>query len=97
MLATGQPLTAGMYALLGARLDPVLLHELLVTGARVGGREAARRGIVHEALPEVDVLPRALEIARELAGKDRATMAAIKRGLHRSTLEILAHESARRG
>jgi enoyl-CoA hydratase/carnithine racemase len=88
-LAMGQPLTDGMYAVLGARLSPGALHELLITGRRYGGPEAAARGIVHEAPPEAEVLPRAIEIARELAGKDRATMAALKRGLHAAALTAL--------
>jgi hypothetical protein len=39
---------------------------------------AAPTRIVDEAVPEADVLPRALARARALAGKDRATLAAIK-------------------
>ncbi len=88
-LAMGAPLTAGMYALLGARLPAATLHEALVTGRRYGGVEAAAAGIVHEAAAEADVLPRAVERARGLAGKDRATMAALKRGLFESALEVL--------
>jgi enoyl-CoA hydratase/carnithine racemase len=89
-LATGLPLTDGMYALIGARLSPAIVSEMLITGRRYGGSEAAVRGIVNEAVPEAEVLPRAIEIARELTGKDRETMAAIKRGLHESALEVLA-------
>jgi enoyl-CoA hydratase/carnithine racemase len=62
---------------------------MLVTGRRFGGPEAVGRGIAGEALAEEEVLPRAVAIARELAGKDRATMAALKRGLHRRALDIL--------
>jgi enoyl-CoA hydratase/carnithine racemase len=88
-LGTGRPLTPGMYALLRARLSPPALHESLVTGRRYGGPDAAARGLIDEALPEADVLPRALEIAGGLAAKHRPTMAAIKRGLYESTLETL--------
>jgi enoyl-CoA hydratase/carnithine racemase len=88
-LAMGQPLSDGMYAVLETRLPRNDLHEMLVTGRRFGGPEAVGRGIAGEALAEEEVLPRAVAIARELAGKDRATMAALKRGLHRRALDIL--------
>lgn len=88
-LAMGQPLSDGMYAVLESRLSRRELHEMLVTGRRFGGPEAVDRGIAGEALPEEEVLPRAIALARELAGKDRATMAALKKGLHRSALDVL--------
>jgi enoyl-CoA hydratase/carnithine racemase len=88
-MATGQPLTPGMNALLRARLAPSVLHDLLLTGRRYGGSDAAARGLVTEAVPEADVLPRAVEMARELAGKHRGTVGAIKAGLYEATLEAL--------
>jgi outer membrane protein OmpA-like peptidoglycan-associated protein len=88
-LATGQPLTPGLYALLDARLDRATLHEALVTGRRYPATEAAARGLVHEALPETALLPRAVAMARELATKDRATLAALKRGLFDAALRSL--------
>ena len=88
-LAMGQPLTPGMYALLKARLPPQILHEALITGRRYGGVEAMARQLVHDAVSEKEVVPRAIEIAGGLAGKDRATMAALKRGLFASALEVL--------
>ncbi|MGB2693970.1 MAG: enoyl-CoA hydratase/isomerase family protein [Dehalococcoidia bacterium] len=88
-LRMGQPLTPGMYALLGARLPRSTLHEALVTGKRYDGPDATAAGFVNEACEEVEVLPRAIEIAGALASKDRATMAAIKRGLYASAIEIL--------
>lgn len=80
-LATGQPLTPGMFALLDSRLERRVLHEMLVTGRRYGGEDARAAGIVHETRPEREVLPRALEIAQELAQKGGRTVAALKRGL----------------
>ncbi|MEX1254399.1 MAG: enoyl-CoA hydratase/isomerase family protein [Dehalococcoidia bacterium] len=88
-LATGQPLTPGMYAVLQAKLSPAVLHEMLVTGRRYGGTDAAALGIVTEAVPEADVLPRAIEVARGLAAKHRPTMAAIRAGLYESALATL--------
>lgn len=88
-LGTGLPLTPGMYALISARLSQATFHEALISGRRYGAPEAVTRQIVHEARPEAEVVPRALELARSLAGKDRATMAALKRGMFASALEAL--------
>ncbi len=85
----GLPLAPGMTALIKARLPVATAHEAIVTGKRFGGAEAADRGIVDAAADEDAVLSRALEIAAPLAGKDRATMAALKRGLYEDTLRIL--------
>jgi enoyl-CoA hydratase/carnithine racemase len=88
-LAMGQPLSDGMYAVLQTRLSQSALSEMLVTGARYGGPEAVARGIVDEAVPEAEVLPRAVARVAGLAGKDRATMTALKRGVHRAALAVL--------
>lgn len=85
------PLTPGMNAVVTAKLPRATAHEAVVSGARYGGEEAARLGIVHEAVPEADVLARAVERVRPLAGKDRATLAALKRGLYRA--EMAAFEA----
>lgn len=83
------PLQPGMTALIAARLPAQTAHEAIVTGRRFGGADAVARGIVDEAVAETDVLPRAIERARELAGKDPATVAALKRGLYASALAVL--------
>lgn len=88
-MAMGQPLEPGMYAVIGTALARPVFHEALVTGRRYGGSEAAARGIVNEAVAEAEVLPRALEIARGLAGKDRETLRQLKRGLHADALGVL--------
>ena len=83
------PLEQGMYAVLEAKLPPAFLHEALVTGRRYGGVDAAARGFANEAVDEAEVLPRARAIAGELAGKDRETLTALKRGLYQRALEVL--------
>ncbi len=78
----GLPFTPGMAALIRAKLPAgSALRELAVYGRRIGGADAAARGIVDEAAGEAEVLPRAVALATGLAGKDRATLSAIKRGL----------------
>jgi len=55
--------------------------------AWMGGEACVAHGVVREAVPEADVLPRAP--ARPLAGKDRATHRALKRRLYEAELAIL--------
>ncbi len=83
------PFTAGMNALITARLVPQIAHEAMTTGRRYGGKEAARAGIVEEALDAEHLLDRALEIAAALAPKDPATLGTIKQRLYASTLSAL--------
>jgi enoyl-CoA hydratase/carnithine racemase len=83
------PLAAGMTALIESRLAPSTLRDAVLTGMRFGGADAAARGIVDEAVAAAEVLPRASARAAALADKDRATYAALKRGLYARTLAAL--------
>jgi enoyl-CoA hydratase/carnithine racemase len=83
------PLTPGMTALIQSRLPAQTAHEAIISGRRYGGPEALASHIVDAAAAEDDVLTRAIEIARPLAGKHRATMAALKRGLYPEALALL--------
>jgi len=79
----------GMVAILAARIPARTVHEVLVTGKRYGGEEAAAREIVDEAVAEERLLPRAIEIAAALTGKAHPVMSAIKRGLYGPVLDAL--------
>jgi enoyl-CoA hydratase len=48
-------------------IGPNRAKEFLMRGARLTGAEAAKIGLVNYALPTAEVLPKAREIARELA------------------------------
>lgn len=85
----GIPFTPGMSALIAARLPVRTAIESMTTGRRYGGRDAAAVGIVDEAVAEQDVLPRALERAAALAGKDPGTLQMIKQHLHAPALAAL--------
>ncbi|HKJ24720.1 MAG TPA: enoyl-CoA hydratase/isomerase family protein [Myxococcota bacterium] len=85
----GLPLTPGMNAVVTAKLPKLTAHEAIVTGGRYGGEASVAKGIVHEAAPESEVLARAIERVRPLAGKDRATQRALKRRLYEAELAIL--------
>lgn len=83
------PFTPGMSALIAARLPVASAHEAMTTGRRYGGLDSASAGIVDEAVLEGEVLPRAIERAAALAGKNPDTLRAIKQRLYRGALEAL--------
>jgi enoyl-CoA hydratase/carnithine racemase len=83
------PLHPGMTALLAARLPGQTVHEVLATGRRYGGTEARSAGIVEEALPEAELLPRALAIAAPLAAKAHPVMRRIKADLYPQVLAAM--------
>jgi enoyl-CoA hydratase/carnithine racemase len=83
------PFTPGMAALIQSRLTPATAHEAMTTGRRFGGTDAATAGLVDEAVPEEDVLPRALTRARALTGKNPQTLAAIKTQMYAGPLAAL--------
>jgi enoyl-CoA hydratase/carnithine racemase len=87
----GLPLAPGMTALLRARLPQPVLHEAIASGRRYGGVECAAERVVEQALPDAELVPRALERAAALAGKDRATLGALKRGLYADALAALEY------
>jgi len=89
-LATGQPMTPGMLALLDARLEGPVAHELLVTGRRLAAAEAVARCAVDAAAPAADVVATAVALAALHGGKDRATLAALKRGRLAGAVAALA-------
>lgn len=62
----------------------------LLTGRRFGGDEARALGFVDGVATEESLVADALARARELAGKDGATVGAIKQSLYRSALAVLA-------
>ena len=85
----GLPLHPGMASIIQARLSKRTAHEAIVTGRRYSGTEAREAGIADHALPEVDVLQKAIALAAPLAGKNRAVMKAHKRLMYAETLRLL--------
>ena len=83
------PLHPGMSAILAARLSRQTAHEVVVTARRWPAEEALARGIVEEAVPEEDVLPRAVARAGKLTGKADTSLGALKQGLYAPVLEAL--------
>jgi enoyl-CoA hydratase/carnithine racemase len=83
------PLEPGMTALIASRLSPIVFRDTILTGARIGGADAVTHGIVDEAVGTEEVLPRAIARAAALAGKDRQTLGALKRGMYGAVYEVL--------
>jgi enoyl-CoA hydratase/carnithine racemase len=83
------PFTPGMNSLIMSRMTITAAHQVMVTGHRFGGDDAARLHIVHHAVTEDRVLPLAIEIAAEQAGKDRTTLATIKERMYGETIRLL--------
>jgi enoyl-CoA hydratase/carnithine racemase len=86
-------LAPGMTALIQAKLAAHVVIETILTGGRLGGPQCVERGIVDAAAAGPDVLPQAIERAAALAGKDRGTYGALKRGLFAGILPILKREA----
>ena len=81
--------TAGMNALLTAKLSAQTAHQAMVLGRRFTAPEAAAAGILDATMSEANLLTNALEYAQTLVGKDATTIQAIKRTLYESTLTRL--------
>jgi enoyl-CoA hydratase/carnithine racemase len=83
------PFSAGMSALIQARLTPQAAHEAMVTGRRYGGLDARAAGIVDRTADEDAVLTSAVELARSLVSKSGATLGTIKTRMYAGVLEAL--------
>lgn len=86
----GAPLHPGMTAIIQARVPHQTAHELIVTGERYTAERAVAKKIVDQAVPESDLLDRAVEIAASLAAKANPVMRQLKSGMYPRTLEALA-------
>jgi enoyl-CoA hydratase/carnithine racemase len=75
------PFTPIMHEIVDLLPNKRALRDLLLTGKRIGGTEAAQLGIVDSAYPQETLFEKAMEIARAMSQKDRSTYGAIKRGM----------------
>ncbi len=85
----GLPLTAEYLSVLTAKLPARSLQQAVLTGRRYGGQDALAAGIVHQVAAEDLVLPTAVRLAAEMAGKDRRTVAEHKRLLYGEAIKTL--------
>jgi enoyl-CoA hydratase/carnithine racemase len=82
------PFTKPMDALIRARLPKVTAHEAMCTARRYGALEAVEQQIIHQAVAENEVLPKAVELAESMSSKDRVTLVAIKRRMYAEVIDI---------
>jgi enoyl-CoA hydratase/carnithine racemase len=83
------PFTAGMSALIQAKLTPRAALESMTTGRRYHGPDALAAGIIDETASEEDLHATAAGRVAPLAGKDRATLGTIKRTMYANVIEAL--------
>jgi len=88
----GAPLHPGMTAIIQARLPHQTAHELIVTGTRYTAEAAKEQKIIDQAIPEADLLPKAIEIAAAFAPKANPVMRQLKAGMYPRTLDALGRE-----
>jgi enoyl-CoA hydratase/carnithine racemase len=85
----GLPFSPGMSAMIQAKLDASVSRDLMLTGRRIGGTEAAALRVVDETADADQLLARAIARAESLAPKERNTYAAIKRGMYEPAIRLL--------
>jgi len=73
--------------------------ELLLSGKTISGAEAAAMGLASRALPQAEVLPAALELARDIAANTAPASVAVTKkflweGLTASVPDMMQRESA---
>jgi len=83
------PFTPGMAALIQAKLIPAAAIASMTTGRRFGGPAARELGLVDDVATEAELLEHASGLVRELAGKDRGTLGAIKATMFASAVTAL--------
>ncbi|MFE2912657.1 enoyl-CoA hydratase-related protein [Kitasatospora indigofera] len=83
------PFTAGMSALIQARLAPQTAHEAMVTARRYGGHDALAAGVVDRTAEEDAVRRTAVELAAAHTAKAGPTVGTIKTRMYARALEAL--------
>jgi enoyl-CoA hydratase len=88
-LRAGIPYPAVAMAVVRAELSPRAARVLVLGADLIGPGEAVELGVLDELVDHGDVLPRALEVAGELAGLPAAAYARIKEQLRDDTIAAI--------
>lgn len=88
----GMGLIPSMNALVTQKLGRRAVRDLLLTGRRVGGRDAVEYGVVDSHATEQQLLPSAMQLPQPMMGKDRKALVQLKTGINAS---ILSHGISR--
>lgn len=76
-------------AVLRAKLPPESVLRGLLTGQRFDGHDALAAGFVDAVAPDDHLIAHAVDLVRDLVGKDPATVRAIKEQQHKAPLAVL--------
>lgn len=87
----GIPFSPGMSALVTAKVSPRDAVRVMTTGCRFGGSDAVEAGLVQCSVELAELETAALELVDGLAGKDRATLGAIKTTMFTTVLAALSN------
>lgn len=85
----GLPFSPGMLALLQAKLTPAQATDTMLTAHRFGGAAAQAAGLVSEALPEAEVVDRAVAQVQALTGKPAGVYGTVKRDMYAAAVTVL--------
>jgi enoyl-CoA hydratase len=88
-LRAGLPYPLAAISVVRAELTPNAARRLVLGASLVEPPEALALGVVDELRPAGEVLPRAVEVATELAALPRASYGAVKRQLRGPAIEAL--------
>jgi enoyl-CoA hydratase len=88
-LRAGLPYPVAAISVVRAELSPSAARRLVLGAALVDPSEALALGVVDELRPADEVLPRAVEVATELASLPRATYTQVKRQLRGPAIEAI--------
>lgn len=84
------PLTNTMHEIVDLLPNHQALRDLLLTGKKIGGKEAVDQGIVDAAHSQEILFEKCMDVARMLASKDRSTYGTIKRRMRRQIVAVQA-------
>lgn len=87
------PFTAGMAALIQAKLLPQTAVTAMTTGHRYGGQEALAAALVDDVAAEAEVVNAAVAKVQPLLGKDPSTLGAIKSTMYTNVLAALRNSA----
>ncbi len=84
----GLPLSEQMVAVVRSHVPLETVSDAALTGRRYSAAEALAGGIVQHTAPEDELLGRAVDLAAEIAGKDRTVIAVHKKRLYAETASL---------
>src|SRR4051812_15767580 len=88
-LRAGIPYPAAAIAVVRAELPPATARRLVLGASLVGPEEALELGVVDELQAPAALLPRALDVATELAALPRSTYTVVKRQLRGPVIDAV--------